>query len=250
MEDLDILVEVLQEDLDKSQSKATSAVSKPFPKGLSPEFQTPWWERDSSPKPDANWLESSWNSNKSHPHCSFSDSGTLSLANAESPCRAGQHPLDSTPKLLSSCMEEVRPKQGHAAFVHPKRKRQGFAREVRPGYHNLPGQTGSQPQDGDAAALGSEGWLKPASSSFAGQDASAVSFFQFQLRREQSWLSSIPADKLLAPDRTGNRSVAGFATGNIKYVLTSWMPREAHRSALVLPPALSQIPLPHSSVCH
>ncbi|XP_050839577.1 uncharacterized protein LOC108963271 isoform X2 [Serinus canaria] len=41
--------------------------------------------------------------------------------------------------------------------------------------------------------------------SFPRQDLSALSFFQFQLRREENLLRNIPEEKLLAPDENGNR---------------------------------------------
>lgn len=48
--------------------------------------------------------------------------------------------------------------------------------------------------------------LKSTPVSFTQQDLSAISFFQFQLHREESLLRNIPADKLIAPDENGNRS--------------------------------------------
>ncbi|XP_059723208.1 uncharacterized protein LOC132338067 [Haemorhous mexicanus] len=50
-----------------------------------------------------------------------------------------------------------------------------------------------------------EGHLRLTPNSFPRQDLSALSFFQFQLRREENLLRNIPEEKLLAPDENGNR---------------------------------------------
>ncbi|XP_066420660.1 involucrin-like [Molothrus aeneus] len=50
-----------------------------------------------------------------------------------------------------------------------------------------------------------EGHLRPTPNSFTRQDLSALSFFQFQLRREENLLRNIPEEELLAPDENGNR---------------------------------------------
>ncbi|XP_038017442.1 NF-kappa-B inhibitor zeta-like [Motacilla alba alba] len=50
-----------------------------------------------------------------------------------------------------------------------------------------------------------EGRLRLTPNSFTRQDLSALSFFQFQLRREENLLRNIPEEKLLAPDENGNR---------------------------------------------
>ncbi|XP_072774295.1 uncharacterized protein [Taeniopygia guttata] len=50
-----------------------------------------------------------------------------------------------------------------------------------------------------------EGHLRLTPNSVTRQDLSALSFFQFQLRREENFLRNIPEEKLLAPDENGNR---------------------------------------------
>ncbi|XP_023797207.1 NF-kappa-B inhibitor zeta-like isoform X2 [Cyanistes caeruleus] len=50
-----------------------------------------------------------------------------------------------------------------------------------------------------------QGHLRPTQISFTRQDLSALSFFQFQLHREENLLRNIPEEKLLAPDENGNR---------------------------------------------
>ncbi|KAL9825984.1 uncharacterized protein GJ701_014169 [Geothlypis trichas] len=50
-----------------------------------------------------------------------------------------------------------------------------------------------------------EGHLRLTPNSFTRQDLSALSFFQFQLRREENLLRNIPEEELLAPDENGNR---------------------------------------------
>lgn len=47
--------------------------------------------------------------------------------------------------------------------------------------------------------------MRLAQTSFSCQDLSALSFFQFQLHREENLLRNIPEEKLLAPDENGNR---------------------------------------------
>ncbi|XP_041317572.1 NF-kappa-B inhibitor zeta-like, partial [Pyrgilauda ruficollis] len=49
------------------------------------------------------------------------------------------------------------------------------------------------------------GHLRLTPNSFSRQDLSALSFFQFQLHREENLLRNIPEEKLLAPDENGNR---------------------------------------------
>ncbi|XP_064253831.1 uncharacterized protein LOC135285463 isoform X2 [Passer domesticus] len=49
------------------------------------------------------------------------------------------------------------------------------------------------------------GHLRLSPNSFSRQDLSALSFFQFQLHREENLLRNIPEEKLLAPDENGNR---------------------------------------------
>nr|XP_054503565.1 uncharacterized protein LOC129129631 [Agelaius phoeniceus] len=50
-----------------------------------------------------------------------------------------------------------------------------------------------------------EGHLRPTPNSLTRQDLSALSFFQFQLHREENLLRNIPEEELLAPDENGNR---------------------------------------------
>ncbi|XP_074415758.1 uncharacterized protein LOC113460209 [Zonotrichia albicollis] len=50
-----------------------------------------------------------------------------------------------------------------------------------------------------------EGHLRPTPNSFTRQDLSALSFFQFQLHREENWLRNVPEEELLAPDENGSR---------------------------------------------
>ncbi|XP_062995306.1 NF-kappa-B inhibitor zeta-like [Elgaria multicarinata webbii] len=59
-------------------------------------------------------------------------------------------------------------------------------------------------EDGTATVYNG-GWIKPAARSFVKQDSSAISFFQFQLCHEESRLRGISVDRLLAPDKNGNR---------------------------------------------
>ncbi|XP_030820643.1 NF-kappa-B inhibitor zeta-like [Camarhynchus parvulus] len=110
-------------------------------------------------------------------------------------------------------------------FLRNSPSQEGFLRDspLQEGFsRNSPSQEGfprnSAPQDMPAvpslaemlleAPRGSpdvEGHLRPTPNSFTRQDLSALSFFQFQLHREENLLRSIPEEELLAADEHGNR---------------------------------------------
>ncbi|NXB78593.1 IKBZ inhibitor, partial [Donacobius atricapilla] len=96
---------------------------------------------------------------------------------------------------------------GEAAPSFPAR--QGSV--PRPGSPGIFSRTGGKGgswwmQDAPPSSQGDvEGHLRPAPAPFTCQDLSALSFFQFQLHREESLLRNIPEEKLLAPDENGNR---------------------------------------------
>ncbi|XP_054853960.1 NF-kappa-B inhibitor zeta-like [Eublepharis macularius] len=205
MEDLDILVEVLEEDLNKSHSRREmQRAPQTHLEGAFPEVPPHCREGDGNQQPDGN----SWDSTKFEPHCPFPDSSALghgypkhfngSDAKMRQPC------LDPmTPHLYSHM--EARHKQGRDPFLRPMGNFQGFAEEVGPQYHSSPGHVVSESLENNSVDLHEVGQSKPSSGNFGGQDASAISFFQFQLRQEERRLRCIPQDRLLAPDANGNR---------------------------------------------
>nr|XP_030146819.3 uncharacterized protein LOC115498337 isoform X2 [Taeniopygia guttata] len=125
--------------------------------------------------------------------------------------------------------------QSHEHFLRNFPSQKGFSRNSPPQgcfLRNSPSREGfsrnSPPQEGfsrnspsqDTPALPSlaeklleaprgspdvEGHLRLTPNSVTRQDLSALSFFQFQLRREENFLRNIPEEKLLAPDENGNR---------------------------------------------
>ncbi|NXM73427.1 IKBZ inhibitor, partial [Serilophus lunatus] len=179
LEDLDILVEVLQEDLNKSQLKEEPLHPPPdgFGQGFSLDPQSSRWEpagsEETQPSPS-----------KQHPGCCFKDFHPLLKGETGISLRDGQKNLQESnpPGVLS----RTRDKQGSwwVQGAHPSSQRD-FTRNSSqsPPAHFSPSGGFSFPQ----------------------QDLSAISFFQFQLHREESLLRNIPADKLLAPDENGNR---------------------------------------------
>ncbi|XP_033027908.1 uncharacterized protein LOC117059998 [Lacerta agilis] len=209
-EDLDILVEVLQEDLNESHSKLEPQLPMQFPHGATQGFQPSGWEANGNSQPDGNWLRSSWEPVRFQP---LSASGALLHPRAEISygfdCRKTQQRLDLINTFHNSHVEE-RCWLGNGSVEHPGQSSQGFAKEIRPHCHDPLGQALPETLEENTAALHGRGCLKASAWSFMGQEASAISFFQFQLCREESRLRSISVDKLLMPDRNGNRLVSGL----------------------------------------
>lgn len=200
MEELDILVEVLQKDLCESHCSPESRVPTLNLPGAFPELPLPWWE--ASPQPDGEQMEGSWDSPKLQPWDSFPNSDPPRHTNPKkghgSGCQTAPQP---TKTLLSSCVGGGHWPRGHA--VVPT-----FG-EVTPRAHDSTEHVAPASKlEGDATDLqGSREWLKPSTGRSAGQDTSVVSFFQFQLHQEESWLGDLTMDKLLVPNKNGDRSV-------------------------------------------
>ncbi|NXL97138.1 IKBZ inhibitor, partial [Tyrannus savana] len=198
LEDLDILVEVLQEDLNKSQLKEESLWPVPagLGQGFSRDLQSCRWEPAGS-------KERQHSPTRLHPGCCLKDLNPAPRGGAENPFRghqkSGQQP--SSPGMSPRTREKESSwwMQGaHAGSREdfPRSSPQNASARFSPSEMLLGAHTGS---------AGAEGHLELASGSFTQQDLSAISFFQFQLHREESLLRNIPADKLLAPDENGNR---------------------------------------------
>ncbi|NWY30135.1 IKBZ inhibitor, partial [Pheucticus melanocephalus] len=179
LEDLDILVEVLQEDLNQSQlgEEPRHPVPDGFWQGFTRELQSCPWQSVGS-KEAAGGLQGPA---ELHPQ----------------PCGRDCHPIlrgQAKPSL-------------HA-------QQESTQRSGSPGMFSRMGEDrGSwwvqdDPLSSQEAPRGSpdvEGHLRPTPNSFTRQDLSALSFFQFQLHREENLLRNIPEEELLAPDENGNR---------------------------------------------
>ncbi|NXK63908.1 IKBZ inhibitor, partial [Sylvietta virens] len=183
LEDLDILVEVLQEDLNESQLREEPR--QPVPGGF--------WQGSRADPQSCRWESAG------------SEEGAAGLqGRRHSPAELPREP----------CGRDLHPilrGQAQPAF-HAGRG--SVPRSGSPGMFSRTGENGSSwwMQDAlpssQAAPRGSpdvEGHLRLTPTSFTRQDLSALSFFQFQLHREENFLRNIPEEKLLAPDENGNR---------------------------------------------
>ncbi|NXA51006.1 IKBZ inhibitor, partial [Nothocercus julius] len=207
LEDLDILVEVLQEDLNKSQSKASSLGSAPesFWQSSSTDLRATQRETGINKQAAGGLQERCHSLTKLCSHCSFKDCNPLLQGHLETPFHSRknmQEPDSPGPfsreseKTSSWWMQDV-----------CTRSQKDFLRlsawTTSPCYNSSEGC----PEEFLEANTGSpdfEGYLKSFPISFTQQDLSAISFFQFQLHREESLLRNISLDKLLAPDENGN----------------------------------------------
>ncbi|XP_077775525.1 uncharacterized protein LOC114585903 isoform X1 [Podarcis muralis] len=231
-EDLDILVEVLQEDLNKSHSKLEPQLPTQFPHGTTHGFPPPWWETSGNSQPDVSWLRSSWEPVGFQP---LSASGALSHPRAEISygfeCRKTQQPLDLVDTFQNSCVEE-RCWLGNGSVERPGESSQGFAKEIRPHCHDPLGQALPETLEEDTAALLGRGCLKASAWSSMDQEAPTISFFQFQLCREESRLRGISVDKLLMPDRNGNRLLHNAVSQGKRALAYALARRFAHLNRL------------------
>ncbi|NXG75433.1 IKBZ inhibitor, partial [Baryphthengus martii] len=209
LEDLDILVEVLQEDLNKSQLKEESL--HPVPdgswQGFSTDLQASQWETGGS-KQAAGGLQRRCRSlTKLCSCCCFKDSNSALRGEVETSLHDDQKTTQESGSLgtfsrtsekesswwiQDACMSTQKDFLRHSSQnTSPDFNPSRGCSEVL-----LEANTGSPDM---------EGHLKSTPISFTQQDLSAISFFQFQLHREEILLRNIPADKLLAPDENGNR---------------------------------------------
>ncbi|XP_074783679.1 uncharacterized protein LOC141970753 [Athene noctua] len=204
LEDLDILVEVLQEDLNKSQSKKESLHSAPDGswQGFSTDPQTSWWGTGGSKQAPGGPQERRHSLTKLRSYCCFKDLNSVLWGEVETSFHHDQKNVQesSSAGIFSRTSEKESSWWMQDACTSPQRD---FPRHS-PHFNPSGGCSG--------AILGAntnfpdtEGHLESTPISFTQQDLSAISFFQFQLHREESLLRNIPADKLLAPDENGNR---------------------------------------------
>ncbi|NXB43238.1 IKBZ inhibitor, partial [Leucopsar rothschildi] len=179
LEDLDILVEVLQEDLNKSQLREEPG--HPVPgwiwQGFSRDPQSAGRQEAA-----AGLQEKQQSPAQLQPQSCWGDSHPILRGQARPPSH-GQR--GSIPR---AGMFSRTGGQGSSWWMQDALL---SSRERLPG--NSPCQEDVQ------------GHLRPPPNPFSQQDLSALSFFQFQLHREENLLRNIPEEKLLAPDENGNR---------------------------------------------
>ncbi|XP_069732357.1 NF-kappa-B inhibitor zeta-like [Phaenicophaeus curvirostris] len=207
LEDLDILVEVLQEDLNKSQLKKGSlhSVQEGFWQGFSTDLQGCWWETEGSEQAAGGPQERCHSSTKLRSHCCYKDFNAVSRGEVEASFQGDQKPMQEfdSPVIFSRTREKE-----SSCWIQDACSQRDFSRHYS---QNTPPRF--SPSEGSSGVLleantgssDTEEHLKSVVVPFTQQDLSAISFFQFQLHREESLLRNIPADKLLAPDEHGNR---------------------------------------------
>ncbi|KAM9114119.1 uncharacterized protein ACDP82_019713 [Pangshura tecta] len=209
LEDLDILVEVLEEDLNKSHSKLPSL--SPLPAccwhSFSPDIQASWWEANGSRQPAGSLLERSQNLTRLQLCCPFADCNPPLCGQEEnsylSDYKKMQHP--DYLEISFPSKSEQNSWQMPDAFISPQRHFPGPSAQDKPFCYNSPGHHPKEFLEVDATSRDYVEHLKSTSVSFEQEDLSALSFFQVQLYWEESLLRNIPVDKLLAPDENGNR---------------------------------------------
>ncbi|NXI05320.1 IKBZ inhibitor, partial [Pachycephala philippinensis] len=180
LEDLDILVEVLQEDLNKSQLREEPL--HPAPDGV--------WQGFSTDLQSSRW-ESVGSKEAADFHPSLQERQRSSTGLHSESCVKDFHPIPRA-EAEPSFQDEQGSTHGSSS----------------PGMFCRTGEEGSSCWMQDALPSSQEGFPRNSPLTpipFPQQDLSALSFFQFQLHREESLLRNIPAEKLLAPDENGNR---------------------------------------------
>lgn len=203
-------MEVLQEDLNKSQLKKESLHSVPdgFCQGFSADLQTSWWESGGSKQAAGGPQERHHTLTKLHSYGCLRDSNSVlqgevdtSFHNAQKNMResnsAGMCSRTSEKESVWWVQDPCTSTQGG----FPRHSAQDTSPHINPS-----GGCSEVLLEAHTSSPDFEGYLKSTQISLTQQDLSAISFFQFQLHREESLLRNIPADKLLAPDENGNRS--------------------------------------------
>ncbi|NWY69930.1 IKBZ inhibitor, partial [Erithacus rubecula] len=175
LEDLDILVEVLQEDLNKSQLRE-EPLPGGFGQGISRDLQS--WERLGSQEGAAGPRGRQQSPAELHPEPGWRDSQPVLRGQAELSCRGERESVQRCGMF---------PGTGHRGSGWWMQDALLSALEAPRGSPDV------------------QGHLRLPPNSFTQQDLSALSFFQFQLHREENFLRNIPEEKLLAPDENGNR---------------------------------------------
>ncbi|KAM6191107.1 LOW QUALITY PROTEIN: uncharacterized protein WM294_013285 [Sarcoramphus papa] len=202
LEDLDILVEVLQEDLNKSQLKKESLHSVPdgFWQGFSTDLRAFQWETGESKQAVGGLQERHHSLTKLHSCCCFKDFNSVLQGEVETSFHDDQKNLQesSSPGIFPRAWLQDACTSTQKDF--PRHSSQNTSPHFNPS-----GGCSEVLLEANTSSPDVEAHLKSTPISFTQQDLSAISFFQFQLHREESLLRNIPADKLLAPDENGNR---------------------------------------------
>lgn len=210
LEDLDILVEVLQEDLNKSQLKEESLHSVPdgFWQGFSMDLQASRWETGGSKQAVGGLQERRHSLTMLRSYCCFKDFNSVLRGEVET---SFHHDLknmqeSTSPELFSRTSEKESSWWIQDACTSTQKDfLRHSSQNISP--HLNPSRGSSEMLlEAHSGSPDTEGYSKSTPTSFTQQDLSAISFFQFQLHREETLLRNIPADKLLAPDENGNRS--------------------------------------------
>ncbi|NWI56065.1 IKBZ inhibitor, partial [Calyptomena viridis] len=201
LEDLDILVEVLQEDLNQSQLKEEPL--HPVPAAFGHGFS---WDAQSSRWEPAGREETQPGPAKPRPGCSWRDLSPALRAEAQSALRDGPKNLQgSDPPGIARTREKEGGWWVQGAHGGSPRDFTGNSARSTSAHICPAGGCSEMLLEAQAGSAHAEGRLELAPGCFPQQDLSAMSFFQFQLHREESLLRNIPADKLLVPDEHGNR---------------------------------------------
>ncbi|NXL50246.1 IKBZ inhibitor, partial [Podilymbus podiceps] len=208
VEDLDILVEVLQEDLNKSQLKKESLHSVPggFWQGFSTDLQASRWETGGSKQAADGLQERCHSLTKLCSYCCFKDFNSVLRGEVETSFHDQKNIQESiSPGIFSRTSEKESSWWINDAYASTQKDFPRHSSQNTSSHFNSPGGCSETLVEANTGSTDIEGHLKSTPISFTHQDLSAISFFQFQLHREESLLRNIPVDKLLAPDENGNR---------------------------------------------
>ncbi|KAL8173606.1 UNVERIFIED_CONTAM: hypothetical protein K2H54_009750 [Gekko kuhli] len=208
VEDLDILVEILEEDLNKSHSRLETRVSQSHLDGASSGFQLHGSEADGNQRLDGNQLGTSWDSTRFQQHCAFPGPGTPWHGCARHLNRSDDRTMQPRPSPITTHRwphRDARSGQDHDPFLKSMGSFQGAAGQFGPPCPPLPGHVMSEPLGRHLTVSQEMGQSKANGGSLGRKDTLALSFFQFQLDQAESWLRGVPEERLLAPDTNGNR---------------------------------------------
>ncbi|KAM4646392.1 uncharacterized protein AAGF69_013437 [Amazona ochrocephala] len=209
LEDLDILVEVLQEDLNRSQLKEESLHSVPdgFWQGFSMDLQASRWETGGSKQAVGGLQERCHSLTMLRSYCCFKDFNSVLRGDVET---SFHHDLknmqeSNSPELFSRTSDKESSWWIQDACISTQKDFLRHSSQNTSPHLNPSRGCSEMLLEAHSGSPDTEGYSKSTPISFTQQDLSAISFFQFQLHREESLLRNIPADKLLAPDENGNR---------------------------------------------
>ncbi|NXO57182.1 IKBZ inhibitor, partial [Aramus guarauna] len=209
LEDLDILVEVLQEDLKKSQLKKESLHSVPdgFWQGFSTDLQASQWETGGSKQAALGLQERHHSLTKLCSYCCFKDSTSPHNTGLKTSFHDDQKNMQesSSPGIFSRTSDKENSWWIRDACASTQKDFPRHSSQDTSPHFNPSGGCSELLLEANTGSPDIEGHLTSTPISFTQQDLSAISFFQFQLHREESLLKNIPVDKLLAPDENGNR---------------------------------------------